>query len=187
MDKLVIQQSPPLRGEVVISGAKNAALPLLMASLLCDSPITFANVPVLRDINTSVKLLEGMGVKVDYIDPHMLQIDPTELNSTVASYDLVRTMRASILVLGPLLARYGKADVSLPGGCAIGARPVDIHLTGLEQMGAKIDVEDGYIKATVDGRLQGCRLHVEHHRQCLRADLAILFCHDYPLQSFGRA
>lgn len=158
MDKLVIQQSPPLSGEVIISGAKNAALPLLMASLLCDSPITFANVPVLRDINTSVKLLEGMGVKVDYIDPHRLQIDPTQLNSTVASYDLVRTMRASILVLGPLLARYGKADVSLPGGCAIGARPVDIHLTGLEQMGAKIDVEDGYIKANVDGRLQGCKI-----------------------------
>ena len=111
MDKLVIQQSPPLSGEVIISGAKNAALPLLMASLLCDSPITFANVPLLRDINTSVKLLEGMGVKVDYIDPHRLQIDPTQLNSTVASYDLVRTMRASILVLGPLLARYGKGCV----------------------------------------------------------------------------
>lgn len=158
MDKLVIKQSPPLRGEVVISGAKNAALPLLMTSLLCDSPITFSNVPVLRDINTSIKLLEGMGVTANYIDSHTICLDATKLTSTVASYELVRTMRASILVLGPLLAKHGKADVSLPGGCAIGARPVDIHLSGLEQMGAIIDVEEGYIKASVDGRLQGCKI-----------------------------
>ncbi len=158
MDKLVIEQSPPLTGEVVISGAKNAALPLLMASLLCDTPLTLANVPVLRDITTSIKLLEGMGAQAEYLTEHTIRIDAHALTSTVASYDLVRTMRASILVLGPLLAKHGQADVSLPGGCAIGARPVDIHLSGLEQMGATIDVDAGYIKAKVNGRLKGAKI-----------------------------
>ena len=161
MDKLVITQSSTLRGDVVISGAKNAALPLLMASLLCDSPITFNNVPALRDITTSVKLLEGMGTHITYNNKNSLTLDASKLSSTVASYELVRTMRASILVLGPLLARHGHADVSLPGGCAIGARPVNLHLTGLEAMGAKIDVEDGYIKASVQGKLQGANIFMD--------------------------
>jgi UDP-N-acetylglucosamine 1-carboxyvinyltransferase len=161
VDKLVITQSSALRGDVVISGAKNAALPLLMASLLCDSPITFNNVPALRDITTSVKLLEGMGTHITYNNKNSLTLDTSKLSSTVASYELVRTMRASILVLGPLLARHGHADVSLPGGCAIGARPVNLHLTGLEAMGAKIDVEDGYIKASVQGKLQGANIFMD--------------------------
>lgn len=161
MDKLVITQSSALRGDVVISGAKNAALPLLMASLLCDSPITFNNVPALRDITTSVKLLEGMGTHITYNNKNSLTLDASKLSSTIASYELVRTMRASILVLGPLLARHGHADVSLPGGCAIGARPVNLHLTGLEAMGAKIDVEDGYIKASVQGKLQGANIFMD--------------------------
>ncbi len=161
MDKLVINKSPALTGDVVISGAKNAALPLLMASLLADSPITFRNVPALRDITTSVKLLEGMGAKITFADKNTLTIDAHELTSTVASYDLVRTMRASILVLGPLLAKHKHADVSLPGGCAIGARPVNLHLVGLEQMGAHIVVDEGYIKASVDGRLQGATIFMD--------------------------
>ena len=161
MDKLVITQSSALRGDVVISGAKNAALPLLMASLLSESPITFNNVPALRDITTSVKLLEGMGTHITYNNKNSLTLDASKLSSTVASYELVRTMRASILVLGPLLARHGHADVSLPGGCAIGARPVNLHLTGLEAMGAKIDVENGYIKASVQGKLQGANIFMD--------------------------
>ena len=158
MDKLVITKSPALHGDVVISGAKNAALPLLMASLLADSEITFNNVPALRDITTSVKLLQGMGTEVTFNNKNSLTLDASKLTSTVASYELVRTMRASILVLGPLLARHGHANVSLPGGCAIGARPVNLHLTGLEAMGAIIEVEDGYIKAHVDGKLKGAHI-----------------------------
>ena len=161
MDKLVINKSPALAGDVVISGAKNAALPLLMTSLLADTPITFRNVPALRDITTSVKLLEGMGAKITFTDKNTLTIDAHELTSTVASYELVRTMRASILVLGPLLAKHRHADVSLPGGCAIGARPVNLHLTGLEQMGAQIVVDEGYIKASVDGRLKGAHIFMD--------------------------
>jgi UDP-N-acetylglucosamine 1-carboxyvinyltransferase len=161
VDKLVITKSPALHGDVIISGAKNAALPLLMASLLADSEITFDNVPALRDITTSVKLLQGMGTKVNFNNKNSLTLDASKLTSTVASYELVRTMRASILVLGPLLARHGHADVSLPGGCAIGARPVNLHLTGLEAMGAIIEVEDGYIKAHVNGKLQGAHIFMD--------------------------
>ena len=161
MDKLVITKSPALHGDVIISGAKNAALPLLMTSLLADSPITFNNVPALRDITTSVKLLEGMGTVVTYNNKNSLTLDASVLTSTVASYELVRTMRASILVLGPLLAKHGHPDVSLPGSCAIGARPVNLHLTGLEAMGAKIDVEAGYIKASVNGKLQGAHIFMD--------------------------
>jgi UDP-N-acetylglucosamine 1-carboxyvinyltransferase len=161
VDKLVITKSPALRGDVIISGAKNAALPLLMASLLADSEITFNNVPALRDITTSVKLLQGMGTEVTFNNKNSLTLDASKLTSTVASYELVRTMRASILVLGPLLARHGHANVSLPGGCAIGARPVNLHLTGLEAMGAIIEVEDGYIKAHVDGKLQGAHIFMD--------------------------
>lgn len=158
MDKLIIETSPPLSGSVNISGAKNAALPILMASILADSPCNFDNVPVLRDIRTSLALLNEMGAKAERIDAKSVTIDPTQINNFTASYDLVKTMRASILVLGPLLAKFGEANVSLPGGCAIGARPVNLHLTGLEQMGAKIDVDGGFIRAKVDGRLKGAHI-----------------------------
>lgn len=161
MDKLVIKKSPALQGSVVISGAKNAALPLLIASLLTDTPTSFENVPALRDISTTLALLEGFGASTKYIDANHIQIDAGKVNSVTADYDLVRTMRASILVLGPLLAKHGKANVSLPGGCAIGARPVNLHLTGLEKMGAKIEVEEGYIRACVDGRLKGARIFMD--------------------------
>ena len=161
MDKLVIKKSPPLNGSVVISGAKNAALPLLITCLLSDQKCTFSNVPNLRDINTSLALLAELGVTVDRIDNNTVALNASTLNSITASYELVRTMRASILVLGPLLAKHGKANVSLPGGCAIGARPVNLHLAGLEKMGANIVVEEGYIRATVDGRLKGARIFMD--------------------------
>ncbi|MBT0585431.1 UDP-N-acetylglucosamine 1-carboxyvinyltransferase [Alteromonas oceanisediminis] len=161
MDKLVIHQSPPLTGEVTISGAKNAALPLLIASLLSDQPCRFENVPSLRDINTSLSLLAELGVTVNRVGDGVVELNAATLESVTASYELVRTMRASILVLGPLLARYGKANVSLPGGCAIGARPVNLHLSGLEKMGAVIDVDEGYIRASVEGRLQGARIFMD--------------------------
>jgi UDP-N-acetylglucosamine 1-carboxyvinyltransferase len=161
VDKLVIKKSPPLSGSVTISGAKNAALPLLIASLLADSTCSFENVPALRDINTTLLLLKDFGASVNQVNKNHVEIDASQLNSVTASYDLVRTMRASILVLGPLLAKHGKANVSLPGGCAIGARPVNLHLSGLEKMGAKIEVEEGYIRAEVDGRLKGARIFMD--------------------------
>jgi len=161
VDKLVIQKSPPLAGTVIISGAKNAALPLLISSLLADSTCTFKNVPALRDISTTLLLLKDFGANVNQIDKNHVEIDASQLTSVTASYDLVSTMRASILVLGPLLAKQGKAHVSLPGGCAIGARPVNLHLSGLEKMGAKIEVEEGYIRAEVDGRLKGARIFMD--------------------------
>jgi UDP-N-acetylglucosamine 1-carboxyvinyltransferase len=155
MEKLLIKASQPLAGSVKISGAKNAALPILMTSLLADGPCYYDNVPELRDINTTLALLKELGASSSRGDNHLLEIDASNINSTTASYKLVKTMRASILVLGPLLAKYQEANVSLPGGCAIGARPVNIHLCGLEQMGAKIEVSNGYIHAKVDGRLKG--------------------------------
>ncbi|HAG30262.1 MAG TPA: UDP-N-acetylglucosamine 1-carboxyvinyltransferase, partial [Alteromonas macleodii] len=161
MDKLVIKKGPALNGTVRISGAKNAALPLLMTSLLTDSPCRYTNVPRLRDINTTTALLRELGVEVALPAPNDIVIDASTLQSVTASYELVRTMRASILVLGPLLAKQGKANVSLPGGCAIGARPVNLHLTGLEKMGAKIEVDEGYIRAEVDGRLKGARIFMD--------------------------
>ena len=161
MDKLVIKKSPALKGEVRISGAKNAALPLLMTSLLTDSACRYTNVPRLRDINTTVSLLRELGVEVAHPAANDIVIDAGTLESVTAPYELVRTMRASILVLGPLLAKNGKANVSLPGGCAIGARPVNLHLSGLEKMGAHIDVEEGYIRAHVDGRLKGARIFMD--------------------------
>jgi len=161
LDKLVIRKSPPLSGDVVISGAKNAALPLLMTSLLTDEPCIFRNVPALRDINTTTSLLSELGVSVEQLDGNSFSLCASSLHSVTASYDLVRTMRASILVLGPLLAKQGKANVSLPGGCAIGARPVNLHLEGLTQMGADIVVEEGYIRATVDGRLKGAHIFMD--------------------------
>lgn len=158
MDKLKIEASGALAGNVVISGAKNAALPILMASVLADSRFTVTNVPHLRDVTTSCNLLRSLGAEVIETGHNEIQIDTNNLSNFIAPYELVKTMRASILILGPLLARFGKADVSLPGGCAIGARPVNLHLQGLEQMGAQITVEEGYIKARVDGRLQGAHI-----------------------------
>ncbi|MDP5030643.1 MAG: UDP-N-acetylglucosamine 1-carboxyvinyltransferase [Paraglaciecola sp.] len=158
MDKLIIETSPPLSGSVNISGAKNAALPILMASILADTTCYFDNVPELRDIQTSLALLNEMGAIAKRTDGQSVVIDPSNINNFTASYELVKTMRASILVLGPLLARFGQANVSLPGGCAIGARPVNLHLSGLEQMGAKIDVDSGFIRASVDGRLKGAHI-----------------------------
>lgn len=161
MDKLVISKSPPLAGSVTISGAKNAALPLLISSLLADSTCSFQNVPALRDISTTLLLLKEFGAKVNQVAKNHVEIDASKLQSVTASYELVSTMRASILVLGPLLAKHGKANVSLPGGCAIGARPVNLHLSGLEKMGAVIEVEEGYIRAEVDGRLKGARIFMD--------------------------
>lgn len=161
MDKLSITSSGPLSGEVVISGAKNAALPILMASLLADSACNFNNVPDLRDIKTSIALLSELGVVCHRLEDQTLRMDASAVNNYTASYDLVKTMRASILVLGPLLAKYGQANVSLPGGCAIGARPVNLHLEGLKKMGAKIDVDAGYVRASIDGRLQGAEIFMD--------------------------
>jgi UDP-N-acetylglucosamine 1-carboxyvinyltransferase len=154
MDKFLIQGGVKLEGEVRISGAKNAALPLLAAMILADSPITLTNVPNLKDVNTLVKLIAGLGVEITY-EGDTVKADISTLDNQFAPYELVKTMRASILVLGPLLARYGSAKVSLPGGCAIGSRPVDQHLKALEALGAEIEVEAGYVNAKVDGRLKG--------------------------------
>ncbi len=160
MDKLLIQGGARLDGETAISGAKNAALPILCAALLCAEPVTFFNVPQLQDISTLLKLLGQMGVKVDR-DGDRVTLDASTVDNPVAPYEMVKTMRASILVLGPLMARCGEARVSLPGGCAIGARPVDQHLKGLQAMGAKVAVEHGYIHATVAGGLTGARLFTD--------------------------
>ena len=157
MDKLSIAGGTRLDGEIRISGAKNAALPILAGTLLADAPVILSNVPHLRDVTTTIALLGQMGVSVLVDERMRIEVDPTTIRDYVAPYELVRTMRASILVLGPLLARYGRADVSLPGGCAIGARPVDIHIAGLEAMGASIAIEDGYIRAQAD-RLVGARI-----------------------------
>ena len=161
MDKLIIQGVGPLRGEVLISGSKNAALPILSGSLLCDGLVTISNLPHLQDVTTTIELLGTLGVSLSVNEKMSVEVDNSTLNSTTAPYDLVKTMRASILVLGPLLARYGEANVSFPGGCAIGSRPVDLHLRGFEAMGATIEVDKGYIKATCDGRLKGARILME--------------------------
>lgn len=159
MDKLIITGcDSPLKGEIRIAGAKNAALPILMASLLAEKPITIGNVPHLRDVTTTMELLGRMGAHL-VIDERMnVEVDPGAIQDFHAPYELVKTMRASILVLGPLLARYGKADVSLPGGCAIGSRPVDIHIRGMQSLGAEVVVENGYIKAKVKNRLKGATI-----------------------------
>ncbi|MDR2219597.1 MAG: UDP-N-acetylglucosamine 1-carboxyvinyltransferase [Methylobacillus sp.] len=159
MDKLVIQGGKPLQGEVRISGAKNAALPILCAALLTSDPLALTNVPDLNDIRTMLKLLEQMGVKV-WQSGDTVTLDASGLHNPAAPYEMVKTMRAAVLVLGPLVARCGEAHVSLPGGCAIGARPVDQHIKGLQAMGAEIKVEHGYINAQV-GRLKGARLFTD--------------------------
>ncbi|VAW72498.1 UDP-N-acetylglucosamine 1-carboxyvinyltransferase [hydrothermal vent metagenome] len=156
MDKLNIIGNGPLHGEVTISGAKNAALPILAATLLCPEPFVLRNVPHLRDITTTLELMGRFGTSIELADDMSLVADCSNLTSVVAPYELVKTMRASILVLGPLLARFGEAEVSLPGGCAIGSRPVNLHIQGLKAMGADIEIEDGYIKAKA-GRLKGTR------------------------------
>lgn len=157
MDKLSIVGGEQLSGSVRIAGAKNSALPILASTLLASEPVTIKNLPHLHDVTTMIELLGRMGVSMLVGDKLALEIDPRSMNSCVAPYELVKTMRASILVLGPLVARYGEARVSLPGGCAIGSRPVDLHIRGLEAMGAKVEVEDGYIHAVAD-RLHGAHI-----------------------------
>jgi UDP-N-acetylglucosamine 1-carboxyvinyltransferase len=157
VQKLQITGGRPLTGEVVVSGAKNSALPILAAALLADSPVVLSNVPHLNDVTTTVKLLRQMGVEVVFHDGVQLEIDASKTANFVAPYELVKTMRASILTLGPLVGRFGRADVSLPGGCAIGARPVDLHVNALRAMGAEIEIENGYIRARAK-RLRGARL-----------------------------
>ena len=156
MDKFRVQGPTRLSGEVVISGAKNAALPILFAALLAEEPVEIQNVPKLRDIDTTMKLLSQLGAKVERNGS--VHVDASAVNIFCAPYDLVKTMRASIWALGPLVARFGQGQVSLPGGCAIGARPVDLHIHGLEQLGAKITLEEGYVKAAVNGRLKGAQI-----------------------------
>jgi UDP-N-acetylglucosamine 1-carboxyvinyltransferase len=157
MDKLQIIGGRPLEGEVRISGAKNAALPILAGTLLADGPVSVGNVPHLHDVTTMIELLGRMGVSVTVDERMRVEVDTASIREYVAPYELVKTMRASILVLGPMLARFGRADVSLPGGCAIGARPVNIHVAGLQAMGADIHIENGYIRARA-GRLRGAHL-----------------------------
>lgn len=157
MDKLIITGGKPLSGEIRISGAKNAALPIIVSTLLSDDPVLIRNIPHLHDITTTMELLGRMGVSLTMDEKMDVEVNPSTIKSYVAPYELVKTMRASILVLGPLLARFGEAEVSLPGGCAIGARPVNLHIHGLELMGADITVENGYIKAKCK-RLQGAKI-----------------------------
>ena len=161
MDKLIIHGGASLEGEVSISGAKNSALPILSATLLTDQPVTISNVPHLHDITTTIELLGLMGSRITVNERMHIEIDNAQINNFFAPYELVKTMRASILVLGPLLARYGKADVSLPGGCAIGSRPVNIHIQGLIAMGADITTDSGYIRAETKRRLKGAHLTLD--------------------------
>ncbi len=164
MDKLVIQGGARLHGEVTISGAKNAALPILCAALLAETPLKLSSVPKLKDVGTTINLLQHMGVVVTR-NADKVDLDASNIQILEAPYEMVKTMRASILVLGPLLARFGKARVSLPGGCAIGSRPVDLHIKGLQAMGANIHIEHGYIEASAEhlpnNRLQGARYYMD--------------------------
>lgn len=164
MDKLLITGGNRLHGEVVVSGAKNAALPILCASLLAETPLHLSSVPALKDVGSTIKLLEQMGVKAER-NADKVSLDASIIHTKEAPYEMVKTMRASILVLGPLLARFGHARVSLPGGCAIGSRPVDLHIKGLQAMGAEIHIEHGYIEATTkhlpNQRLQGARYYMD--------------------------
>ncbi len=157
MAKIVISGGEPLHGDVWISGAKNAVLPILAATLLADEPVTIGNVPHLHDVTTTMELLGQMGVQLTIDERMRIHVDPRTADRYFAPYDLVKTMRASILVLGPLVARFGEADVSLPGGCAIGSRPVNLHIKGLQALGADVSVENGYIKARAK-RLKGARI-----------------------------
>jgi UDP-N-acetylglucosamine 1-carboxyvinyltransferase len=158
MTKLLISGGTPLKGEITISGAKNAALPILAATLLTDAPVKLNNIPHLRDVTTMLNLLGKMGATFTFDDRAGIEICTDQIHELIAPYDLVRTMRASILVLGPLLARYHEAVVSLPGGCAIGARPVDLHIKAMQALGATITIENGYIHAKTNGRLIGAHI-----------------------------
>ncbi|NRA70087.1 MAG: UDP-N-acetylglucosamine 1-carboxyvinyltransferase [Gammaproteobacteria bacterium] len=160
MERLKITSVEKLEGDVTISGAKNAALPILMATILAKGDSVITNVPQLNDIKTTGKVLISLGAQVNF-EQNVFKVNADSINEYCAPYDLVKTMRASILVLGPLLARFGQADVSLPGGCAIGARPVNLHIQGLQQMGAEITVDHGYIKARVNGRLKGATIFMD--------------------------
>ena len=161
MDKLLIRGGSPLNGEIYASGAKNSALPILAASLLADSPLKVGNLPHLNDVTTMLELLGSMGVDVMLSDEMEVQVDTSNIQNLNARYELVKTMRASILVLGPLLARFQQASVALPGGCAIGSRPVNLHIEAMQAMGAEVSIVDGNIKAKVDGRLKGARIIFE--------------------------
>ena len=161
MDKLIIEGGSPISGTLKISGAKNSALPILAATLLADGPVQIHNLPHLNDITTMITLLRCMGTEITIDEKLGVEIDPRSVNELTAPYELVKTMRASILVLGPLLARHGVANVSFPGGCAIGSRPVDIHLKGLEAMGAEITIDEGFIRARSNGRLKGADIVME--------------------------
>lgn len=173
MEKFLIQGSTqPLSGEITISGAKNAALPILFAAILTTEPVILSNVPHLKDIETTIKILTQLGIQVTPLSEHHYEINAAKMDRFCAPYDLVKTMRASIWALAPLVARFGKGEVSLPGGCAIGARPVDLHITGLEQLGAQIKLEDGYVKASVDGRLKGA--HIVMDKVSVGATISIM-------------
>lgn len=161
MDKIVIEGGAKLEGEIAISGAKNAALPAIAATLLCPGRFIFNNVPRLRDINTIIDLLTKLGAKIAWEDDSVLGVDTEELNGVEASYDLVRTMRASCLVLGPLIARMGKARISMPGGCAIGERPIDLHLKGFRSLGVKIILNHGYVDAVAEETLHGSKIYFD--------------------------
>lgn len=173
MEKFLIQGSDrPLSGDVTISGAKNAALPILFAAILTTEPVILSNVPDLKDIETTIQLLKQLGVKITRLSEHQYEIDGSQINHFCAPYELVRTMRASIWALAPLVARFGEGEVSLPGGCAIGARPVDLHITGLEQLGAIITLEDGYVKAKVNERLKAA--HIVMDKVSVGATISIM-------------
>ena len=161
MDKLLIKDAGALDGSIKISGAKNAALPILMGALLVDGVTTIGNLPHLNDVTTTLELMGRLGAKLTIDDKFNVEIDSRNIHSHEAPYELVKTMRASILVLGPLLARFGEAVVSLPGGCAIGSRPVNLHIDGMREMGADIEVEAGYVKAKSNGRLKGAKIVME--------------------------
>ncbi|TNF35539.1 MAG: UDP-N-acetylglucosamine 1-carboxyvinyltransferase [Gammaproteobacteria bacterium] len=161
MDKLVILGGERLEGEIRISGAKNAALPILAATLLADEPVIIRNLPHLHDITTMIELLGCMGIDLTIDERLGIEVNANTIQSFTAPYELVKTMRASILVLGPLLARFGQAQVSFPGGCAIGSRPVDLHIKGLKALGAELDVQDGYINARSNGRLKGAHIFMD--------------------------
>ena len=158
MDKIKVTGGTPLFGTVPIGGSKNASLPIIMASLLTDGVLEVSNIPVLADIKTLYEILKVLGVRITHIDDRTTSFNAAHISELTAPYELVKTMRASVLVLGPLLSRFGECQVALPGGCAIGPRPVNFHLAALEQMGADISIEEGYIKASVKGRLKGANI-----------------------------
>ena len=158
MDKLLIKGKNKLKGEIVASGAKNSALPVLASSLLADSPLKVSNLPHLNDVTTMIELLGSMGLDIVLSEDMDVFVDSSSINNLNARYELVKTMRASILVLGPLLAKFYEARVALPGGCAIGSRPVNLHIDAMRKMGAEVELEEGYIKAKTNGRLKGTEI-----------------------------